>query len=94
MASLLIVFDALGSSGAMSVQARWNSAISVARLAICWVDEDPRQRILAGHVVVEDGPHVLVVPREDATVAAPDVGEHAGEAGAPSRYRAQRSSCS
>ena len=34
MASLLIVFEALGSAGAISVQARWNSAISVARLAI------------------------------------------------------------
>jgi len=29
-----MVFDALGSRGAMSAHAKWNSAISVARLAI------------------------------------------------------------
>src|SRR3954469_5609285 len=34
-----MVFDALGSSGAMSVHARWNSAISVARLVIWSIDK-------------------------------------------------------
>ncbi len=41
--------------------------------------EHSRQRVKSGHVVVEHRPDVLVVPSEDATVAAPDLGEHAVE---------------
>ncbi len=59
-----------------------------AEVAYLLLRKDAGQGVTPRNVVVENCPHVLVVPGEQATVLAPDVGEHPMEAGAVKEFGA------